>query len=1021
MKFTDIFIKRPVLAVSLSILIVILGLQAIFKLSIREYPEMTTTVIKVSTIYPGANSSLVQALVTSKLEEAIASAENIDYISSATKEGSSNITVKMKLNTDPNAALADILSKVNSVRGQLPREVEDPSITSSSGGSSMMFIGFNSKELSGAQVTDYIERVVKPSLFTVNGIAEINIYGSNFGLRIWLDPEKLAYYKLSASQIMAALSANNIQTAAGQIKGQYNVYSNKVETTTKDADELRKLVIFNQGDSLVRLSDVAKVELDRESDYFRATANGNDAVVIAIDAAPSANPLTVAKNIYPVYDQIKKSLPPSINSNILNDSTIAISNSISEVVKTIIEASLIVLVVITLFLGSIRAILIPIITIPISIIGVVLALQGLGFSLNLMTLLGMILAIGLVVDDAIVVLENIDRHIKLGETPFRAAIIGTREIAIPVITMTIALCAVYSPMALMGGITGSLFKEFSLTLAGSVFISGIIALTLSPMMCSKMLKPSLNPSKFESLINTSFNKITNFYSNLLTVILDSKKWILVFAALIFVSLPILFKGLSSELTPSEDKGFFLAFGTTSANKSLDYIQQSTKAFDDAIKTIPERSFYQVIAGFPSNGAISFVTLKDWAERSRSQKEIMDDVNQKLQGVPEINFNVFALPEINTGEQGLPVSIVLTSPNNYRDLSTVASQILAKAYASGKFIFASLDLKFDTAEMVISIDKDKANSYGIKMADISSLLGSFLSGATITRVDLDGRAYRVISQVERKLRLNPESFNNYYLKAQDGSSVPLSSLINMKLETTPASLPKFNQLNSAVISGLPAGSVGDAVEWFKEEAKNLPSSYSYDFKGEARQLEQEGSTLAVTFVLAVIIIFLVLAIQFESMRDPMVIIISVPLAISGALLVLNLLGFLGTAGATLNIYSEVGLITLVGLITKHGILMCEVAKEEQLLGKSRREAIMIAATVRLRPILMTTCAMIAGLIPLLYATGAGAVSRFSIGVVIISGLAIGTLFTIFVLPVIYSIVASKHKPLIEFEEDIAAKH
>ncbi|VEH65710.1 acriflavin resistance protein [Rodentibacter pneumotropicus] len=674
-----------------------------------------------------------------------------------------------------------------------------------------------------------------------------------------------------------------------------------------------------------------------------------------------------------------------------------------------------------MFIGSLRAILIPVLTIPISLIGVLMMLQSLDFSINLMTLLALILAIGLVVDDAIVVLENVDRHIKEGETPFRAAIIGTREIALPVISMTISLIAVYSPMALMGGITGTLFKEFALTLAGSVFISGIVALTLSPMMTSKLLKSNAEPTWMERKVEHTLSKMNKVYNYMLDIVMQNRKSMVAFAVAIFVTLPFLFNSLSSELTPNEDKGAFIAIGSAPSNVNVDYIQNAMKPYMKTVMDTEEVSFGMSIAGAPSsNQSLNIVTLKDWKERSRKQPAIMNELNAKAKELPEVSVSAFNFPEIDTGEQGPPVAIVLKTAQDYNALANTAEKFLEGMRASGKFVYTNLDLKYDTAQMTISVDKEKAGTYGITMQQISNTLGSFLSGATITRVDIDGRAYKVISQVKRDDRLSPESFKNYYLTASNGESVPLSSLISMKLETQPTSLPRFSQLNSATIQAvpMPGTSTGDAVAWLQQHADtSLPQGYTYDFRSESRQLVQEGNALAVTFALAVVIIFLVLAIQFESIRDPLVIMISVPLAVSGALLTLNFLSFFSISGTTLNIYSQVGLITLVGLITKHGILMCEVAKEEQLLhGKNRIDAITTAAKVRLRPILMTTAAMVAGLIPLLYATGAGAVSRFSIGIVIVAGLSIGTIFTLFVLPVVYSYVATEHKPLPEFEEN-----
>ncbi|WP_288062627.1 efflux RND transporter permease subunit [Rodentibacter caecimuris] len=1045
MKFTDIFIRRPVLAVSISLLIIILGLQAISKLAVREYPKMTTTVITVATAYPGAGTNLIQAFVTSKLEESIAQADNIDYMSSSSTPSSSIITVKMKLNTDPAGALADVLAKVNAVRSELPSGIEDPTVSSSSGGSGIMYISFRSKKLDSSQVTDYINRVVKPQFFTIEGVAEVQIFGAaEYAMRIWLDPQKMAGQNLSASQVMSALSANNIQTAAGSDNGYYVTYRNKVETTTKSVEQLGNLIVASNGDDLVRLRDIATVELNKESDNSRATANGADSVVLGINPTSSANPLTVAEKIRPLYESIKNQLPDSMETDILYDRTIAINSSINEVIKTIVEATVIVLVVILMFIGSLRAILIPVLTIPISLIGVLMMLQSLDFSINLMTLLALILAIGLVVDDAIVVLENVDRHIKEGETPFRAAIIGTREIALPVISMTVSLIAVYSPMALMGGITGTLFKEFALTLAGSVFISGIVALTLSPMMTSKLLKSNAEPTWMERKVEHTLSRMNNVYNYVLDIVMQNRKSMVVFAVAIFSTLPFLFNSLSSELTPNEDKGAFIAIGSAPSNVNVDYIQNAMQPYMKTVMDTEEVSFGMSIAGAPSsNQSLNIVTLKDWKARSRKQSEVMNELNTKAKGLPEVSISAFNFPEIDTGEQGPPVSIVLKTAQDYNALANTAEKFLQAMRASGKFVYTNLDLKYDTAQMTISVDKEKAGTYGITMQQISNTLGSFLSGATITRVDIDGRAYKVISQVKRDDRLSPESFKNYYLNASNGEAVPLSSLVSMKLETQPTSLPRFSQLNAATIQAvpMPGTSTGDAVAWLQEHADTtLPQGYTYDFRSESRQLIQEGNALALTFVLAVVIIFLVLAIQFESIRDPLVIMISVPLAVSGSLVVLNLpsalqgfLGFIGhitgiaaiaqfgqsitMTGYTLNIYSQVGLITLVGLITKHGILMCEVAKEEQLLhGKNRIDAITAAAKVRLRPILMTTAAMVAGLIPLLYATGAGAVSRFSIGIVIVAGLSIGTIFTLFVLPVVYSYVATEHKPLPVFEEN-----
>ncbi len=1024
MKFTDIFIKRPVLAICISLLITILGLQSISKLQVREYPEMTISIVTVSVNYAGADASLMQALVTSQIEEAVAQADNIDYMTSSSSPSTTTVTAKMKLNTNPQEALSDISSKVNAIRGNLPSGIDDPAISVSSGSNdAFMYIRFTSDDLSSPQVTDYLNRVVKPQFFTVNGVSSVNIFGgSTFGLRIWLDPDKMAGHNLSGASVLSALSANNLSTAAGSANGYYTVYKNKVLSTTPSVEELENITVSTTSAGLqIKLKDIATVELNKSSDTARATANGKDAVVMAVESAATANKLTVAKNIYPLFAQIEKNLPASIKAEILYDSTIAINSSISEVIKTIGEATLIVLVVIILFLGSLRAMIIPVITIPISLIGVLFFLQMLGFSINLLTLLGLILAIGLVVDDAIVVLENVERHVKEGKNPFDAAIIGTREIALPVISMTITLAAVYSPMALMDGITGSLFKEFALTLAGAVFISGVAALTLSPMMSSRVLKEHKEgeEGRLVKFIHGMLDKMTSCYQNMLAGVMAVRGFMLFFAMAIFASLPFLFNSLSSEVAPSEDRGVVVAFGSGPANTNLDYTQETMKPFNDKVVQLPEVHGMMSIAGFSgTNSSLSIISLKDWAERSKSQFEVKDIVAGMAKEVVGMDINAVAFPEIQTGESGLPFSLVITTADSYEKLAEVASEFLAKAQSSGQFFFANLDLKFNTATMRMKFDREKMGTYGVTMQQVSNTLGAFLSGAIITRVDIDSRAYPIVSQAARSDRLNPEDLMNYFVTTSSGDSIPLGSFVTMELTTEPSSLSRMNQLNAATIGGVVSGSIGDAVKWTQAELdRTLPAGYQYDFKAESRQYIQEGNALMFTFALAVVIIYIVLAIQFESWRDPLVILVSVPLAISGALLVMNILGIMKVSGATLNIYSQVGLITLVGLITKHGILMCEVAKEEQLLhGKSRSEAIFYAATIRLRPIMMTTAAMIAGLIPLLYASGAGAIARFSIGMVIVAGLGIGTLFTLFVLPVIYTFLASEHKPLQEFDED-----
>ena len=1017
MRFTDIFIRRPVLAISISLMIALLGLQAIFKMQVRQYPDMTNTVVTISTAYYGASADLIQGFITQPLEQAIAQADNIDYITAQSIMGMSTITVQMKLNTNPNAALADILAKVNSVRAQLPQDTQDPTISlSTGGGTGVLYLGFTSKTLSSSQITDYIERVVKPQLFTVGGVAKVDMYGGvPFALRIWLDPQKMAAFNLSASDVTHVLQANNYQSAVGQANNDFVLYNGSANTQSNSPASLEKLVVSSNNGQVIRLGDIAKVTLSRSSDSYRATANAQEAVVGAIEAAPSANPINIAKDVRKLLPSIERNMPSTIKMTIMYDSTIAINDSIHEVIKTILEAALIVLVVIALFIGSLRSVIIPIITIPLSLIGVALVMQLFGFSWNLMTLLALVLAIGLVVDDAIVVLENVERHIKLGQTPFRAAILGTREIAIPVISMTIALGAVYAPIALMGGLTGSLFKEFALTLAGAVFISGIIALTLSPVMCATFLKENEAPNKFELMVHGFLDRLTLRYEKMLSGIMHMRSVVIVFALCACASLPFLFKFIPSELAPAEDNGVVVFMGTAPANANLDFIQDTMDQVNKVLTSEKNVEYAQIFSGIPSaNQAFGLATLKPWSQRDQSQTEVANDVTEKIKNIPQMAITAFQMPSLPGAGSGLPVQFVITTPNNFKSLFQVAAEMLTKVKDNPMFVYSDLDLKYDSATMNIDIDKDKAGAYGVTMQAIGNTLSTMLAGGDINRVDILGRSYKVIPQVERKDRFNPKDLNNYYVKTSSGDLIPLGSLVTIKVTPAPPTLPSFNQQNAATIGAVlaPGTSIGEAVSWLNtESAKVLPKGYGHNYLGESRQYVTEGNALYATFGLALAIIFLVLAIQFESLRDPLVILVSVPLAICGALIAL------AWGATTLNIYSQIGLITLIGLITKHGILICEVAKEEQLYhGKNRMDAVMEAAKIRLRPILMTTCAMIAGLVPLLYASGAGAASRFSIGVVIVAGLSIGTLFTLFVLPVIYTFLASEHKPLPVFVED-----
>lgn len=1013
MKFTDIFIHRPVMAASLSVLLLILGLNALKDLQVRQYPEMTNTVITVSTAYPGADAELVEGFITQPLEQALAQVDNLDFMTSKSQLGSSTIVLNMILNTNPEGALANVLSQINSVANQLPKEAYDPSVTSSTGATtSIMYLSFSSEELNSSQIVDYLERVVNPQISTVNGVSNISMMGgAPFALRIWPNPEKLGQYDLSTSDLINILQQNNYQSAVGQFNSYLTLLNSTINSQVNTVEGLQNLVIKSHNGQIVRLRDVAKVNLSKNSDNSRALANGSEAVIIGINATPSANPLDVAAGVRAQFKSITRNLPSTINAIIIYDSTLAITDSIEEVVITIVEAVMIVIVVILLFLGSFRAVVIPIITIPLSLIGVMVVMQAFDFTLNLMTLLAMVLAIGLVVDDAILVVENVDRHIKKGVEPLRATIEATREISVPIISMTITLAAVYAPIALMGGVTGALFKEFALTLAGAVVISGFIALTLSPMMCSKMLKPETHPSKFEATVEKVFTIITARYESALHAILKHKPLVMAFAFIVLMSLPALFYFIPSQLAPDEDQGVVVVIGNTPSTSNNDYIQANMKIISEIIKKQPQAEAALALIGIPtSTQGIAFGPLIPWSDRTKSQKEISTIINAEAKKIPGINATAYQMPSLPGASGGLPVQFVITSPADFETLYNLGSKILEKVKASPLFVYADVNLKYDSGLVQLKINREAAGAYGVTMQAIGATLSTMMSGGYINRVNIDGRSYEVIPEVERKHRANPHLISQLYVTAQNGSAIPLSSLVTYTVNGQANSLPHFNQMNSISIEAVPAPNVamGDTINFLKGlAATDIPLGYTYSFMGESRQFVEEGNSLYFTFALALAIIFLVLACQFESVRDPLVIIFTVPLAISGALVALAWTHFSGET--SLNIYSQVGLITLVGLITKHGILMCEVAKEEQInKGVSKQEAIVEAATIRLRPILMTTSAMIAGLIPLLYASGAGAASRYNIGLVIVAGLGIGTMFTLFVLPVMYTYVSGGHK-------------
>ena len=908
--------------------------------------------------------------------------------------------------------MADTLSKVNQVRGLLPREANDPVIVKQTGqGYALMYLSFNSSVMNASQITDYLTRVVQPRLQTVDGVANAQILGGQvFAMRIWLDPVRMASLGVTANDVRTALAANNFTSAAGEVKSDYTQISVNALTSLDSAKAFSKLVIAAHGDALVRLGDVSKIELGPQSSDSSSVFDGLKAVFIGVYGTPEANPLTVIDGVRAIMPSIESQLPAGLNTTIAYDSTKFIRASIYEVAKTLIEAAAIVIVVIFLFLGNLRSTFIPIVTIPLSLIGVMIALLALGYSLNLLTLLALVLGIGLVVDDAIVVVENIYRHIEDGMTPFDAAIRGAHEIALPVVAMTITLAAVYAPIGFVTGVTGALFREFAFTLAGAVIVSGFIALTLSPMMCSKLLRHDMGQGWFGRFIDRSFERLRNAYRRRLHSTLNFRALTILILVGVLALTGVMYVTTPRELAPEEDQGILLALIKAPQVGNLDYTQKATENLFAETRDVPEVEHLFVINGFPSvRNAFAGLLLKPWDERTRNQKQVLAELRPKFLAVPTAQIQAFSPPALPGSTGGAPMQFVIRTTGDYATLADVGLKMQQAARESGLFLFTDLDLKFDTPQYVFKIDADKANRIGVNMADVGTALATMLGGNYVNLFNLYGRSYQVIPQAPREFRFSPEWLTRYQLRTSNGELAPLSAVATVTEQVQPNALTSFQQLNSATLSGVPfpGRTLGEALDFLKAKSKEIfPEGYSYDFQGDSRQFEQEGNALVYVFVFALIVIYLVLAAQYESFRDPFIILIALPTALFGALLPLNIGGFLGFA--SINIYSQIGLVTLIGLISKHGILMVDFANRlQERDGVPRRKAIEEAAAVRLRPILMTTAAMVVGMAPLILASGAGARSRFDIGLTIFAGMAIGTLFTLFVTPMVYTFVARDH--------------
>ncbi|MGY6276172.1 efflux RND transporter permease subunit [Methylomonas sp. MgM2] len=1012
MKFTDLFIHRPVLASVVSLLILLLGLRAITVLELRQYPETENTVVTVSTSYPGANSELVKGFITNPLQQAIAEADGIDYLSSISQQGSSAIEAHMRLNYDPNAAVAEIQAKVASQRNVLPAEAEDPVITSQTGETtSLMYIALYSDTLKAAQLSDYMLRVIQPKIQAVPGVGKAKVLGNKtFAMRVWLEPERMAALGVTAADINQVLKANNYLAGVGGTKGDFVKIDLSATTDAINEEQFKHLVVSNRGGTLVRLQDIATIELGSE-DYDAVNwYKGKMAIFMGIEQAPGANPLTVAKSVKVLLKEIERDLPDAMHVLLPYDASQFIEDSINEVIRTLVEAVLIVLVVIFLTLGSLRAALVPAVTVPLSLIGGAFLMLLMGFSVNLLTMLALVLAIGLVVDDAIVMVENIHRHIEEGQPRMQAAILGARELGLPVIAMTTTLIAVYAPIGFMGGLVGTLFTEFAFSLAGAVLVSGVVALTLSPMMSSRVLAEAGHPGRFELLVERIFSGLANYYQRLLHKILEYPAAIAVFALMVLISIYFMFMLSNKELAPTEDQSILFAIATAPQTATLQYNETYSRELIKQFESIPEYKESFLIMGFggDTSRVFSGFKLPSTFERERSQSDIQPELQAKVGQIAGFQTAVVPRPSLPGSGGGLPLQFVIVTDAEYTALDQVADELIGKAMQSGKFAFLNKDVSFDRPQTTLVINRDRAADLGIDMQEIGRNLATLLGGQYVNRFSLQGRSYKVIPQVDDLSRMDISKLDNYYLRAASGGQVPLSSLVALKDSVEPSKRTQFQQLNSLTVNGMmiPGVGLGDAMDYLENLSGEIfPRGFSYDYTGASRQYAQQGSALILTFFMALLIIYLVLSAQFESWRDPLIILISVPLSIASALAFI-MLGF-----ASVNIYTQVGLITLIGLIAKNGILIVEFANQLQVREKlDKFTAVEQAATIRLRPILMTTVSMIVAMVPLLLASGPGAASRFDIGLVIATGLGIGTLFTLFVVPAFYVLLArDRHIP------------
>jgi multidrug efflux pump len=1005
MKLTDLFVRRPVLAIVVNLVILIAGLQAIRSLSVRQFPRSDIAVVRVTTNYVGANADLVRGFITTPLERVIASADGIDYLESSSAQGVSTITVHLKLNYDTNAALTQVQAKVAQVRNDLPPEAEAPVIELETADTQFasIYIGFSSKDLDQNQITDYLTRVVQPKLSAISGVQRADILGSRtFAMRIWLKPEKMAALGISPSQVHDALANNNYLAALGKTKGSMVSVNLVANTDLRTADEFRRMVVKEDKGVIVTLGEIADVVLGAENYESDVRFNGQSATFMGVWVLPTANSLDVIRRVRAEIPEIRAQLPVGMKVGIPYDATAYIQDAIDEVLKTLTETLLIVVVVIYLFLGSFRSVLIPIVAIPVSLIGAVFLMLVAGFTINLLTLLAIVLSVGLVVDDAIIMVENVERHIQLGEAPFSAAIKAARELVGPIIAMTITLAAVYAPIGIQGGLTGALFREFAFTLAGAVIVSGVVALTLSPMMGSRLLRTGASERGFAGWVNRRFDRVRSTYARLLAGTLQYRPVVFALWAIVAVLIVPFYMFSQKELAPKEDQSVVFGIIQAAPNATIDQTKLFSAQVHDVYRSFPEaESIFQITS---PNGGFGGMVTKPWSARKKTTEQLQVESAMGLSKIPGVRV-ISLIPPALPGGGDFPVDFVIASTAEPERLTEFANQLVGKAFASGLFMFADSDLKFDQPQTEVVFDRDKLRSQGVDLSEAGKDLSTMLGGDYVNRFSIQGRSYKVIPQLKRAERLTPQQLEQIYVQGADKKLVPLSTFASLKSTTEPRELKRFQQLNAVRIQGVipPGVSLDRALRFLEGEARqSLPKGFTIDYAGESRQLRTEGGKFLGTFLLSGILIYLVLAAQFESFRDPFIILAgSVPLALSGALL-FSFLGF-----TTLNIFSQVGLITLVGLVSKNGILIVEFANKLQEKGTDKLHAVIEAASTRLRPILMTTAATVMGHLPLVFARGPGAGARNSIGIMLVTGMIIGSAFTLFVVPSIYVLVARTH--------------